>query len=126
MSLPGLFTSDGGAPFSRFKAPVMSGSLLGATDPGTLSLPPGGFMCIQSTAVAATQLIASSGAPATSAYIYIPQGTQAMTSSNTANIAASPPYTGCGAAVYFDITRKKLSVFSTGIGDWVSVTLSSS
>ena len=124
MSLPGILTTDFGQPNTRFKAPVLSGTL--ADGAGGPLPPPGGFMCVQSTAALTTQILTTTGQPAVSSFVYITQGTLAVTSSSTATIAAAPPYTGSGAAMYFDITRKKLSIYSTGVGDWVSVTLTSS
>jgi hypothetical protein len=122
-----LTTSDGftgGQKYSRFGAPIYSGGIAdnaGGPVPG-----PGGIALIQSTAALATQLITTTGQPAKSGFVYITQGTLTMSSSTNANIAASPPYTGQGAAIYFDATRFKLSVFSTVVGDWLSVTLTSS
>jgi hypothetical protein len=128
MPIPMVLTSSdsftGGMKYSRFGGPVFSGTV--ADNAGGSVPPPGAIALIQSTAALATQIITATGQPAVSAFVYIPQGTLGMTSSGTANIAASPPYTGIGAAIYYDGTRKKLSVFSTINGDWLSVTLSSS
>ena len=129
MPLPFVLTSSdaytGSQKYNRFGGPVLSGTIQDNGAGGPL-VGPGGFACVQSTATLATQIITATGQPAVSAFVYIPQGTLAVTSSGTANIVASPPFTGMGAALYFDYTRKKLSIFSTGVGDWVSVTLSSS
>ena len=129
MSLPGivLTTADGrtgGAKYTRLAGPVLSGVLQDVSGGPVGS--PGGFICVQTTAALATQLITTTGQFAETSFVYIPQGTLGATSSGTANISESPPYTGSGAALYFDITRRKLSIFSTGVGDWLSVTLSSS
>lgn len=104
---------------------MLSGGIADSVSGGPLPAP-GGFICVQSTASLTTQLLTATGQPAVSSFVYIPQGTLTMSSSTNANIAASPPYTGSGAAVYFDATRFKLSVFSTVVGDWLSVTLTSS
>ncbi len=129
MPLPGFVTTDGGKPYSRFKAPVMSGQLVdsaGSTQVGPLPNA-GGFICVQSTGTPLVQILTSSSAFPTASYVYIPQGSFAVTSSNTATLALGPPYTGSGAAMYYDFTRAKLSIFSTGgTGDWMSVTLTSS
>ena len=129
MPIPMVLTSSdsftGGMKYSRFGGPVFSGQIAD-TAPGGPVPAPGALALIQSTAALATQLVTTTAQPATSSFVYITQGSVSVTSSNTANVGASPPYTGMGAAIYYDTTRKKLSVFSTVLGDWVSVTLSSS
>ncbi len=127
MPLPGIFSSVT-AHNTRFKMPVLSGTI---DDGGATAGPlpsPGAFICVQSTAALVSQILTSTGQPAKSSFVYITQGSLAMTSSTNANIAADPPYTGSGAAMYYDFTRKKLSIWSTGngTGEWFSVSLSSS
>ena len=121
MALPGIQSSDA-TPYTRHKGPVLSGQI----QDGTVTPPPGGFMLVQSTAALTTQIITTTAQTGRAGFVYITQGTLAVSSSTNATIAAAPPYTGAGAALYFDGTRKKLSVYSTIVGDWVSVTLSSS
>lgn len=121
MALPGIQSTDYN-PYTRFKGPVLSGQI----QDGAVTPPPGGIMLVQSTAALLTQIVTTTQQTAKAAYVYITQGTLAVSSSTNTAIAAAPPYTGAGAALYFDGTRKKLSVFSTIVGDWVSVTLSSS
>lgn len=123
MPLP-IVSSTVEIPYNRMKHLFLSGSL--QDTPGVTQPSPGGVALIQSTASAATQLITTTGQPAKSAFVYITQGTVAVTSSTNAGIAAAPPYTGMGAALYFDATRNKLSIYSTVNGDWFSVSLSSS
>lgn len=129
MPIPMVLTSSdnftGGQKYSRFGGVVYSGGIADNGVGGPI-LPPGGLALIQSTAPLATQVIASTVGIANGAYVYIPQGTVAVTSSSGGVAPGGPAYTGIGAALYFDITRKKLSIFSTGVGEWVSVTLSSS
>lgn len=126
MPIPMILTSSagytGGTPYSRFGGPIYSGTV-GGSDPQP---PICAVALIQSTAALRTQLVTTTGQTARSAFVYITQGTLGVSSSNTANIAAAPPYTGIGAALYFDATRQKLSVYSTVVGDWLSITLSSS
>ena len=128
MALPFVVTSSdsytGSGKYSRFGGPVLSGQI--ADNAGGPVPAPGAIALVQSTAALTTQIITTTAQPTKSSFVYITQGTLAMTSSGTASISAAPPYTGMGAAMYFDYTRKKLSIYSTGVGDWVSVTLSSS
>ena len=123
MPIPMVLTSSdsftGGMKYSRFGGPIFSGTIGETGAPGAVAL-------LQSTASLTAQTITTTAQTAKSAFVYITQGTLAVSSSTNTLIAAAPPYTGMGAAVYFDGTRKKLSVFSTIVGDWVSVTLSSS
>lgn len=124
MALPFVLTS-GDSKYNRFSGMILSGSLADNTANGPVPSP-GAVALVQSTAAAATQIITTTQQTAKSAFVYITQGTLGVSSSSTATIAAAPPYTGMGAALYYDGTRKKLSVFSTINGDWLSVTLSSS
>jgi len=112
--------------YSRFAGPVFSGTIADGGASGGPLPAPGAVALIQSTASLTAQTITTTAQTAVASYVYITQGTVAVTSSSNATIAAAPPYTGMGAALYFDGTRKKLSVFSTIVGDWLSVTLSSS
>jgi len=116
----------GGMKYSRFSGPVFSGQVETAGPVGGPLPAPGAIAVLQTTAALLTQLVTTTAQLANSSVEYITQGTVSITSSNTANVSASPPYTGMGAALYYDTTRKKLSIFSTVLGDWVSVTLSSS
>ena len=125
MPLPGAFSSNANAPYTRFQGPVLSGTLFDGGVGGPKALP-GGFLCVQTTASLVTQLITTTAQTALASYVYITQGSIAVSSSTNSVIAAPPPITGAGAALYFDNVRNKLSIFSTATNDWLSVTLSSS
>ena len=85
---------------------------------------------VGSSQAAGTPLVAAAGlVGASSAAVvgfYLPQTTYAMSSSTNANIASTPTATNSGAIMVYDSLRKKISVYSTVLGDWLSVTLSSS
>lgn len=129
MPIPMVLTSSdgftGSQKYSRFGGPVYSGTVADNGVGGPLPAP-GAVALIQSTAPLATQVIASTVGIARGSYVYIPQGTVGVSSSGGTTTPGGPAYTGIGAALYFDITRRKLSIFSTGVGEWLSVTLSSS
>ncbi len=129
MPIPFVVSSSdgytGSMRYSRFGGPVFSGNLASGIT-GDVLPTPGACALIQSTAPRLTQLIATSGELARASFHYIAQGSFAVSSSTNAALAAAPPYTGMGAALYFDTTRFKLSVYSTVVGDWLSVTLTSS
>lgn len=130
MPIPMVLTSSdgftGGRNARRFGGPVFSGSRGDESGVGGPRPSPGAVALIQSTSPLLTQLVATTAEMALASYVYITQGSVAVTSSNTANVGAAPPYVGIGAALYYDTGRKKLSVFSTVLNDWLSVTLSSS
>src|SRR5262245_39085551 len=130
MPLPFVQTSTdnftGGLPYNRFRGVVLSGQLETLSPAGGPLPPPGGFACIQSTAAVLPQMIATTAATGTANYFYITQGTVSVTSSTNTTIAAAPPLTGMGAALYYDTARKKICVFSTVTNDWLGITVTSS
>ena len=128
MPIPMVVSSSdsfvGGMKYSRFGGPVFSGTVNDNGTGGPLPAP-GAVALIQRAAPLATQVITSSNDVSGGSYVYIAQGT-VQVSASSGTVAAAPPYTGMGAALYYDMTRKKLSIFSTATNDWLSVTLSSS
>ena len=117
-------TSKVGSRYTRFQGPVLVGSRA-ADGPGAQP----GHIANISTAPA--DLIMHAGTTMTTArtegFVYIPTASYGVSSSTAANLQASPvaAITG-GAAIIFDTARKKLSVYSTVLDDWLSVTLTSS
>lgn len=131
MALPGFTTTDGGLPNSRFRAPVLSGTIVEGS-PSTSQPYPiigvGGFMAVQgfnAVTTAATnavlnQVVSTQAARAVVAsYIYIPQTTGPIATSSFASAESAPPYTSCGAALVWDAGRSKLGVYSTASGSGV-------
>src|SRR5262245_36430272 len=133
----GVFSSSGdvggGRQFTRLLGPL----LVGGQSPSGLGM----FSTASQTVLNPPSLVNVSTAPSdmimnagvflstlsVTGYVYIPTTTVGFSSSTNAAVGPVPaPPTIRGAALVFDSARKKLSIYSTDVGDWVSVTLSSS
>ena len=121
----------GSRQYTRLRGPVLVGAGskadLASASVGASVQPPH----IANVSTAPADLIMHAGQIFTTAtatgYIYIPMTTVGFSSSTNANVGpvVTPAITK-GAALIWDAGRKKLSVFSTDLNDWVSVTLTSS
>ena len=121
MALPGFLTTDNGLPYSRFKAPILSGTIFdggNTSNPGPIP-PAGGFICVQSTSSITNQTISSSAtAAAHNSYVYIPVSTAAAT--NWVG-APAPAYTGVGTPIIWNDTAFQLSVWSSSKASWMTL-----
>lgn len=118
----------GGRNYTRMKGPLLLGSVKAAT-----GWPSDGVQVphIANVSTTPADLIMTAGVvlttSSTTGYVYIPISAAGFTSSNTANVGPTPtPGILKGAALIFNSDRNKLSVYSTDVGDWLSVTLTSS
>lgn len=123
MPIPGFATTDNGLPYTRFKAPLMSGSIIDSQGSGQVGpIPPaGGVMVIQSTASITNQVVTTSASGLSRAsFIYISLTTGTLVG------AAAPPYTGVGTPLVWDDTDAILMVWSSSRGAWLNQTVTSS
>ena len=116
--LPGFVSTDGPLANTRFKAPVLSGTLIDSGSAGPIP-PTGGFICVQSTSSITNQTISSSAtAAAHNSYVYIPVSTAAAT--NWVG-APAPFYTGVGTPIIWNDTAFQLSVWSSSKASWMTL-----
>jgi hypothetical protein len=125
----------GGRNFTRLKGPLLIGQVegLGSSQFGGVGGPVGSYSPphVVNVSTAPADIIMTGGVIMTTSmtvgFTYIGTTTVGFTSSSTANVGPTPvSVVTKGAALIFDTARKKLSIFSTDVGDWLSVTLSSS
>jgi len=116
--LPGFITSDNTVN-TRFRAPVLSGHIsdnVGGPLPSA-----GGFICVQSTAAIANQVVTTSATGlARASFVYIPVTTGTLTG------AAAPPFVGVGTALTWNDNSKMLQIWSSGSGSWMSLVATTS
>ncbi len=113
MPIPG-FESTNPVANTRFSAPVVTGKVADSVNASGPLPQPGGFICLQSTANLTNQIVSSS-AVARGSYFYIP----VITPSTSLVSAPAPPYVGCGAAMVYNDTQKRLEIWSSGSGQWL-------
>jgi len=114
MPIPGFVTTDGGAPSTRFKAPVLTGTLIDATAGGPLP-PAGAIMGIQSTASVINQIVSTSSAGLSRAsFLYIPVTTGGL------NGGVAPAYVGAGTPIAWNDATANLMVWSTSRASWMT------
>ena len=128
MALPGFQSSDAGVPRSRFRAPVLAGSISeGGSSGGPVPIV-GGFIPVQSAQAVPTsaaspilnQVVSTLAASvAVASFVYIPQTTGAIATSSFASAASPPGYTSVGAALIWDAGNARLGVYSTASGSGV-------
>lgn len=130
MPLPGFVSTDGGLAHTRFRAPVLSGTLSEGTSSGPGPVPVvGGFIPVQpfnavttaSLNVALNQVLSTAAANiARASFVYIPQTTGAIATSSFAGGDSAPQYTSVGAALIWDASNQRLGIYSTagGSGTW--------
>ena len=128
MPLPGFLTTDGGLPNTRFRAPVLVGSVSEGSSGGPLPIV-GGFIPVQSAGTVTTsaaspilnQVVSTLAARVgTASFVYIPQTTGAIATSSFAGGDSAPNYTSVGAALIWDAGNSRLGIYSTasGSGTW--------
>lgn len=117
MPIPGFATTDGGLPYTRFKAPVMSGQIIDSQGSGQVGpIPPaGGVMVIQSTASITNQIVTTSATGLTHAsFVYIPVTTGPF------NGLGAPPYVGVGTALVWNDNTATFSIWSSSRASWMT------
>lgn len=121
-NLPGFVTTDGGLIASRFKAPVLSGTIADSVSSGPGPVPPaGGFIAVQSTASITNQIVTTSATGlARASFMYIPVTTATLVG------AAAPFYVGVGAPLVWDDTDAILMIWSSSRSSWLNQTVTSS
>ncbi len=121
-------TTKVGSPYTRLRGPVYIGQV--GDNAGGPGYGPAHVVTVSTTPADLIWPAAILSSGATQGFIYVPQTTGTVTSSaGTSNMPAPAPFTGSmqgGAALVFDANRLKLCVYSTVIGYWVGVTLTSS
>ncbi len=113
--LPGYKSTDNGLKKTGFQGPVLAGKVADNGSSGPLPVA-GGVMCVQSTASLTAQVVSTADAVIgnRASFIYIPVTTGPL------NGAAAPPYVGVGTPIVWDDTNKRLSVWSSGSGSWMT------
>lgn len=115
--LPGFVTTDNGAPYTRFRGPVLAGQLNPQT---STPIPnPGGFICVQSSASPlANNLTTADAVIARSAFMYIP-----VVAGTTGSLAGSvaPPYTACGTPLVWNDSDAYLIIYSSSRTSWMTL-----
>ena len=131
MPLPFIHSTTGagayfGLAFTRFNGVLLAGSFTGGSTAISGPLPePAGVALIQpsnvvSTLGAAVQVVSTLPAAVSAAnYVYITQTTGPVFTTTFALADSAPPFTGMGAAIFWDSANKRLNVYSTVHG-WVS------
>lgn len=125
-------TSDAtkvGSGFTRLRGPVYVGQIADNTNGGP-KYGPAHVVTVSTTPADLIWPPALISSAATQGFIFIPQTTGTVTSSGgTSNMSAPAPFIGSqqgGAALIFDANRLKLCIYSTVVGSWLGVTLTSS
>lgn len=119
MPIPG-FSSTTPQTATRFKAPVLTGSLASNGVGGPLPLA-GGFICLQSTASATAQVVTTSATGLQRAsFVYLPVTTGPLTG------AAAPPFAGAGTPLVWNDNLKTLQIWSSGSASWMTLVATTS
>jgi len=114
MPIPGFATTDGGQPYTRFKAPVLSGQIVDGGVSGGPIPPAGAVMVVQSTASITNQIVTTSATGlARASFIYIPVTTGSLIG------AAAPAYVGAGTALAWNDNSASLMVWSSSRASWM-------
>lgn len=104
---------------TRLKGPALSGQAADGGSSGPLPLA-GGFICIQSTASLTAQVVSTVAAVVNNraSFMYVPVVTAALEG------AGAPPFVGVGAALVYNDTTRRLEIWSSGAGAWLTMSSS--
>ena len=104
---------------TRLQGPAVSGQAQDVS--GGPLVPAGGFMCVQSTASLTNQVVTTSANVIgnRASYVYIP-----VLAGSLQGSTAGPPYLGCGTPLLWDDTARRLNIWSSSAGAWLTASSS--
>ena len=105
---------------TRVAGPALAGQQADLVSSGPIPNA-GGFICIQSTAAIANQVVTTSAGVIgnRASYVYIP-----VVAGSLQGSTAGPPYLGCGTPLIWDDTNRRLNIWSSSAGAWLVATSS--